>query len=620
MSKLNFAGQTVRRANVEKLHDLQEADFSGARLGGVDLRGKKLDGAKFCGARMGRAWDGELAAFGSQLGLGVLGGLLFAVGLVFMWVLADDKHNLLTKLIGTKPSMFLLLVLAQFSPCLALHLRQPIILLLGFATLFGTALITGAGAVAVAVALAVFLSEKFDGVWIIAFVSTYLVSQFLYWRLAQRALHLQEPHLLWLRNLALFFSSAGCCRFSQTIRHADFSNADFKRANLQNCEFLRCHFHAAKNLHLAITSGTILDHRAVRELLAHGQTTEKNFSHLDLHGASFAGMDLQGVDFSNSNLAGCDFSTCPLQGANFSHANVTGVDFSGADLTGVIIENWNIDAQTRFTGVKCDFVWLEQKKTTAGRERNPPQEGQNFQPGEFAKLYQQVSETISFILHNRTEEAAFALALSKLHEEGKTTAQILSLEQKGDSTVVKLGLPPQAERELEYTQILTEMQQQQTQIALLEGEQQRLALAYRHLETENRVLAVSKQHLEDETRHNRNLLNLLAGRAIQFQQEIAMGNEYKIINKGDHNAIAQGPHARAQVQISHSANPELAALLQELQSLLATCQLPAADAKEAADTLARVQTEHQGEKTRPGSAAGWQVWNRCWFRPEPGWR
>ncbi|WP_338845979.1 pentapeptide repeat-containing protein [Massilia sp. W12] len=394
------------------------------------------------------------------------------------------------------------------------------------------------------------------------------------------------------------------CRFKQTICHADFSQADFKYVNLQDCEFLRCTFSGAKNLHMTRTTGTILEQRAVRELLVHGSSTEKDFRNLDLHGASFAGMDLRMLDFSNCNLAGCDFSGCKLQEVNFSHANVTGVDFSDANLSGAIIENWNIDAQTRFSNVECDFVWLEMKKTGPGRERNPPLAHQTFQPGEFSKLYQQVSETISFILHNRNEEAAFALALSKLQEEGKTEAQILSLEQKGGSTVVKLGLPPEAEREQEYTRLHAEMQQQQAQIALLQQEQQRLSLACSVLEKDKLALTVSNQHLAQEVGHNRSLLTLLAGRAIQFQQEISMGNNYQQTITGNNNAAAQGTQASANLHIHQHTQPDLAALLQQLEHLLSACQLPAADAKEAAETLHRLQTEHQGEKN-PSRVSRW---------------
>ncbi|MFY9261871.1 MAG: pentapeptide repeat-containing protein [Gallionella sp.] len=107
-----------------------------------------------------------------------------------------------------------------------------------------------------------------------AVIST-IASVFLANYLRRRAVNEETLQLRYIWKLNLFFNGLFSTRFTDAI----LSNVDFSQVNLAGVRFKRayifnCCFKQAKNSHLALTDGTVLANRQVRELVVQGITTD----------------------------------------------------------------------------------------------------------------------------------------------------------------------------------------------------------------------------------------------------------------------------------------------------------------------------------------------------------
>lgn len=90
----------------------------------------------------------------------------------------------------------------------------------------------------------------------------------------------------------------------------------------------------------------------------------------DLRDANVAGVDLSQFNLKKANLMGANLSQTNLTGTNLSKADLTSVkanntDFCQAILTGVIIEDWEINYQTKFDNIIANHIFLShQQKIT----------------------------------------------------------------------------------------------------------------------------------------------------------------------------------------------------------------------------------------------------------------
>ena len=119
-----------------------------------------------------------------------------------------------------------------------------------------------------------------------------------------------------------------------------------------------------------------------------------NLSEACLIGADLSHADLSGANLNRAYLNDANLSGANLSEANLNYANLSGADlskaylvktgaistnFAAAQLTGACLTDWQINSITQLGGVECHYVYLD-------RQRHP-QVG-DFQPGEFAKLFQ----------------------------------------------------------------------------------------------------------------------------------------------------------------------------------------------------------------------------------------
>ena len=423
---------------------------------------------------------------------------------------------------------------------------------------------------------------------VLADVITSLVS----WWLTRQALKNEIIELDWLRRWGLRFRCFGGTDFRDAeLTGANFSNSRLDFVRYAGATLNRTHWLNAKNLHLAYTYGTVLQAKPIRELLTTGHTQHKDFHGKDLHGLDFSGMNLAEADFTDSDLTGASFNGADLTAAKFTRAVLLGVDLSNARLTGASIGHWNIDKFTRFDGVDCEYVYLDEEC----KERHPAT-GQ-FRPGEFAKLYQEIAHTVDFLIENSTQMEALLRTLEKLRAsyDDEDIAQVQKVERKGEAYKVSVAVPAEME-EILRKEIRQEFAQQ-----LLESQS--------HV----KLLQNDHQHLQRERDNLKEMLVLSLSRPINVnataEANAVNDNSRKIENASISNsAVNLGDHAEVNntTQIGSQLS-EIEPLLEQLRGLInQSTELPEVlkqDALEKVETLSLAAAKPEAEAKSAAAGA-----------------
>ncbi len=260
--------------------------------------------------------------------------------------------------------------------------------------------------------------------------------------LGKRSINREEFHLLFLRELSLKIVCFSSSKFAFSIlKNTDFSEVDLKYVNFKNAKISQCYFQQAKNHHLALTDGTLIEPRKVRDLVIDGIITDKNF----------ATLDLRGLDFSNLNL----------QDFDFSHANLSGANLSHTQMTGATLEGWNIDTETRLDDIDCRYYYYLEN----GAKKRMPPKGEEYSAGEFTRIFQKIANTIDFIAHNEMELAAIKLSVEQVRvESGNDDIRVQAIEEKDGFIVVKVTVPKTEDRGVLYHEVNVLKQDYETKI------------------------------------------------------------------------------------------------------------------------------------------------------------
>ena len=537
----DFRNQNLRGHSFRG-QDLSDADFSGADIRGADLSSANLTKAKFCGVRMGKTLSRRIGLFLASLAIGFAFGIVSFFGsyilmlsfgeigaLIFKNASAElyfDTLNFrvfiysacLAYLLGLYISIEFSLKKQSWKTVLVYYfsiaawvtvagavsesdmwLSTPV----GSAAMAGMGTIAGMGALGGAVALAAaimgvgtrvgaaavlvsgavigagagLMGQLFSGggvEWIQVAGAVLAVGLFLLvWYINYRSFKYEHPLLLPLRQLSLKFASWGGTNFENAVLvETDFSGADLTHTRFTGSKLIRCTFHHAKNLHLANTLNTPLEPLAVRQLLLDGRTTVRDFAYLNLRGITFAGLDLRGCNFHHADLSEADMRGCNLSDCDFTEAMALGTLLDNAIFTGAILDNWSVDKHTQFNGAHCRFVYLKRDKS----EKNP-QQGE-FKDGDFAKLYQEIANTVDFIAHTPAELQALLRAIEKIKAEGGDIF-IQQMERKADSVVLRVQ--SEGNVEPDKAAIYAEVQQEkEIELKAIKQEYEQKLLAQQH--------------------------------------------------------------------------------------------------------------------------------------------
>lgn len=266
------------------------------------------------------------------------------------------------------------------------------------------------------------------------------------WHISTLVLQGSRNHQV-LRRLAIAWSSLGNTRFyGADLTKADFSGARLNGADFRKATFRYVNWRGAKGLEWARWGESGLSDLRVIELLTQspdqkpGQSDQ--YCGVDLSFTDLAGANLQNLDLARADLTGANLRGAHLEGSNLTDVRAIGADFRGAHLTGACLQNWSIDASTCLDWVDCRYVYLleQAKPGTDDRDRQPAS-GQ-FEPGDFARLYQTVVDTVDLIFRNGLDWKTFQASLEEVRRAyPNTNLTMQSVETKGDGyVVVKLQL------------------------------------------------------------------------------------------------------------------------------------------------------------------------------------
>jgi uncharacterized protein YjbI with pentapeptide repeats len=299
-----------------------------------------------------------------------------------------------------------------------------------------------------------------------------------------------------LRDASLLYADFSSAQLHNVdLRGSDLRGADFRYANLSNADLSSADIGGADfsgtNLKFANLSNLNSDEAVIfhntdlsnanlsRAYLERTNLSGVNFNRADLSNASFYGANLSGALLQHANLSGADFTKAILANAtlmyailnytDLSSADLSDVMFLGADLsnaflrgaqllrsdlrysilTGACIQDWNINVETQLDGVKCDFVYLKESLSLEENsfflyDRRPRHPDNIFAPGEFAKLFQKVLETVDLIFVDGIDWNAFFHSLQELRSQyNDHNLSIQAIEKKsGGAFVIRLEVPP----------------------------------------------------------------------------------------------------------------------------------------------------------------------------------
>ncbi len=333
---------------------------------------------------------------------------------------------------------------------------------------------------------------------------------------------------------------------------ANLSGADLNGANLQGLDLQDVIFSSADlqgvDLSGANLQGVIFSGANLQGVILQG---------LDLQDVILSGAILQGLDLQGLDLNGKDLSQTNLTNTNLARLQALGTDFKSATLTGACVEDWNINSETNFENVICDYIYFKEDK----QERRPADPNRNFEPGEFAKLVEKYIETVDLIFTDGIDWRAFLTSFQDLRVEyGELNVSIQAIEKKSDGAfVIRLIVPPEADKaEVENKA----KQSYETNLKVLEAK-------YRaELQAKDREITLYKERSADM----KEIATLLASRPIVEAKEVTnrkiYAQEYKETHLHDKSRSIETRDSSTYYENYSQPQQTLAEAAAEIQKLL----------------------------------------------------
>jgi len=245
----------------------------------------------------------------------------------------------------------------------------------------------------------------------------------------------EDKKYAWVRSVAIAFAA-----FSGTsFRNTNLTNANFTAATLKSTDFRKANltctcFSKTKKLDLVRPGTTYLQKAQVVRVLVTGQGQDNNFDRENLRGVNFQEANLVdasfiGVDLSQANLQDADLSRAKLV-----QTQLNGTDLTGATLTGAYIQDWGITTDTKFDGVRCEYVYMRlPTKENPDPLRKPDNNKEVFADGEFGDFIQPIFDTLDLYHNQGVDPRAIAISFKQLAENHPDAdLRIVGMEVRGE--------------------------------------------------------------------------------------------------------------------------------------------------------------------------------------------
>jgi uncharacterized protein YjbI with pentapeptide repeats len=224
-----------------------------------------------------------------------------------------------------------------------------------------------------------------------------------------------------------------------SFQNADLTKADFSKASLKYSNFKRanithtCWFQA-KNLEYTITVGNYLAQPQIQHLVTTKSGKNKNFDGLNLRGVNLKEANLKDASFIGADLSHANLQDADLTKAKLVQTQLDGTDFTGATLTGTYIEDWNITTDTKFDGVRCEYVYMRlPTPDNPDPHRKPDNRQEVFALGEFGDFIKPIFDTLDLYHNQGVDPRAIAISFKQLAENNpEADLRIVGMEVRGE--------------------------------------------------------------------------------------------------------------------------------------------------------------------------------------------
>ncbi|MCC5601297.1 pentapeptide repeat-containing protein [Nostoc favosum] len=264
-----------------------------------------------------------------------------------------------------------------------------------------------------------------------SFIALFMVALGTY--LGEKAFAEDEKYSL-LKKIAVNL----CAKKSTSFCGANLTDADFTFATLKSTDFrdallTRTCFYQAKMLNRVCAEKTYLQEAQVRHVLVTGQGQDKNFDRQDLRGVNFKGANLVDASFIGADLSQANLQEADLSRAKLVQAQLNETDFTGATLTGAYIQDWGITTDTKFDGVRCEYVYMRlPTKENPDPLRKPDNHKEVFADGEFGDFIQPIFDTLDLYHNQEVDPRAIAISFKQLAENHPDAElEIVAMEKRG---------------------------------------------------------------------------------------------------------------------------------------------------------------------------------------------
>jgi uncharacterized protein YjbI with pentapeptide repeats len=470
----DYSGQNLRGRSF-KGQNLEGANFSGADIRSCDFSGANLRGTNFSYTKAGLQSSWEACLFGICLMLGLVSGVICAFAGGYLGFLLVNS-NLVNKATGVMLiigfAIFFIVALRQ-SLTNAFFILSIIVILAFIGGVLTAGYGTGSGAGYFAFSMigmltglilgAIAIAEAFDLFGILTALSVLvftILGAFIYSTIGKGAVVnarfialvfalifiglstyigrriLKDNEIdIWLRTIVISLAAIGGTNFrNANLTDADFTGATLKSTDFRKANLTRTCFHKTKKLDRVRPGKTYLQKAQVVSVLVTGQGQDRNFDREDLQGVNFQGANLIDASFIGTNLSQANLQDTDLSRAKLVQTQLDGTDFTGAILTRAYIENWGITTDTKFDGVRCEYVYMRlPTKDNPDPLRKPDNNKEVFADGEFGDFIKPIFDTLDLYHNQGVDPRAIAISFKQLAENHpEADLRIVGMEVRGE--------------------------------------------------------------------------------------------------------------------------------------------------------------------------------------------
>ncbi|WP_375491323.1 pentapeptide repeat-containing protein [uncultured Nostoc sp.] len=468
------------------------------------------------------------------------------------------------------------------------------------------------------------------------------ILMFLSGYIAKRAFTSNTKYVL-VRQFTIFISAIGGTSF----RNADLTDANFTEGTLKSTDFTKANltrtcFHKTKKLDLVRPGTTYLQKTQLVSVLATLQGLDLNFDREDLRGVNFQGANLVDASFIGADLSQANLQDADLSRAKLVQAQLNGTDLTGATLTGTYIQDWGITTDTKFDGVRCEYVYMRlPTKENPDPLRKPDNNKEVFADGEFGDFIKPIFDTLDLYHNQGIDPRAIAISFKELAENHPDAElEIVAMEKRGqDKFLLRAKTTVTADKsELskEYFDTYNQLK------SLAEQEVQKLIAEKDNIITDLKNMVVtalyrpsvySNTQIQEVGTMTNNPGGFSVGGSVGGNVNNVQGDNNRAV-QGDNNQAVLGDNNEVTQQNQVGADTgesltkeDVIKLLAQLETLIQGAELPAdtkeeviedlSAAKKATDkeepnkqrALERLGTVAETlEKTSKGVEAGQKVW------------